>query len=86
MISFRKRNNPSEEDEPLLVEDFSSDDKILIGSAKDTHNVPLEKRQAIFDDIVPIVVETDPGNKGLSGYDGDFMEFEAIDVLEDDDD
>jgi len=85
MASFRKRNNPSEEDEPLLVDDFSSHENIAIVSVKDPFMDTLEKRQATFEDIVPIVVAAE-SSRGLRGNDGDSMEFEAIDVLDDDND
>jgi len=65
MANFRKRNNPSEDDAPMLSDDGEElVDEVAIVSAKQQTGKNLSshgtevKRQGTFEDIVPIVEDT----------------------------
>ena len=62
MASFRKRNNPDENDEPLMDGDNDSQDRIVMVSVKDNSmgfeddgSENIKEKVNTFEDIVPIV-------------------------------
>ena len=62
MASFRKRNNPDENDEMLMDEDANSQDRIVMVSVKDNSmgfeddgSENIKEKVNTFEDIVPIV-------------------------------
>ena len=70
---FRKRNNPSEEDAPVMVEMVSSQGNQI---KENIQNQQIQERRGTFDDIVPI--ENNEDNEE------NFLEFEPVDVVNDD--
>ena len=71
---FRKRNNPSEEDAPVMVEMVSSQGNLIM--KENIQNEQLQERRGTFDDIVPI--ENNEDNEE------NFLEFEPVNVVNDD--
>ena len=61
MASFRKRNNPDENDEMLMDGDNDSQDRIVMVSVKDNSmgfddgSENIKEKVNTFEDIVPIV-------------------------------
>ena len=93
MANFRKRNNPSEDDAPMLSDDGEElVDQVAIVSAKQqtgknnlsSHGGTDVKRERTFEDIVPIVEDAVQKQAEDGSRSEGFMSFEAVDVANDD--
>ena len=91
MQRFRKRNNPSEDDAPVLVEEVSSVGnsgfRVALSARKEQLNGNDDSQQKeTFEDIVPIVDDADTHNFAVNngGDSPESMKFELIDPENDD--